>query len=255
MLVSRCRGWAADPPPRSSIDRDLMRGASGPLARVGRCPLPVGDPRGSTARLHTARLHAACSRDEGVQVFGRVPYSWTRRSAMQIEREQMPRLVLAATGVRPTAVVRLGAASLDLAAFCLGHRPGRLAAGHDRPAGAHRCQPMIHGPFLITSPSWCSGPLRSLRDHRERRCGLRPAPGPYGALLRCRSIHTFGMGVPIAVIALDAAGAVIGARVVRPRRIALFPRAAWVVEAPVRSLPAVGESTVATPILAGWPAP
>jgi len=63
------------------------------------------------------------------------------------------------------------------------------------------------------------------------------------------------MGVPIAVIALDAAGAVIGARVVRPRRIALFPRAAWVVEAPVRSLPAVGESTVATPILAGWPAP
>ncbi|OFW67561.1 MAG: hypothetical protein A2Z12_04190 [Actinobacteria bacterium RBG_16_68_21] len=63
------------------------------------------------------------------------------------------------------------------------------------------------------------------------------------------------MRKPIGVIAIDADGSVVWAGVVRPRRLVVVPRAAWIAETPSGSTPAVGENVVAAPILAGWPAP
>jgi uncharacterized membrane protein (UPF0127 family) len=68
---------------------------------------------------------------------------------------------------------------------------------------------------------------------RERRGGLRRrSPGPHGAMLfeRCRSVHTFGMEVPITVVFLNRSWRVI--RVVRasPGRIVVCLRARHVLE-------------------------
>jgi hypothetical protein len=60
-------------------------------------------------------------------------------------------------------------------------------------------------------------------------------------ILRCRSIHTFGMHAPIGVVALDASGKVIGTVVVPPRRVVGIRRARWIIEVPAGRLPAVGE--------------
>jgi hypothetical protein len=41
--------------------------------------------------------------------------------------------------------------------------------------------------------------------------------------LRCRSVHTFGMRLPIAVVTLDASFTMLGRRCMPPRRL-LLPR-------------------------------
>jgi uncharacterized membrane protein (UPF0127 family) len=62
---------------------------------------------------------------------------------------------------------------------------------------------------------------------RERIRGLRDrrflAPDHAMLLPRCRSVHTFGMRFPIAVVFLDATWGVIAVRRVRPKRLT-FPR-------------------------------
>jgi hypothetical protein len=71
--------------------------------------------------------------------------------------------------------------------------------------------------------------------------GLRPVPGPTGALLRTRSIHTFGMHAPIGVVALDKTGFVIRAAVVPPRRVLFAPTARWLLETASSHLPTKGD--------------
>jgi hypothetical protein len=46
------------------------------------------------------------------------------------------------------------------------------------------------------------------------------APGEALLILRCRSVHTFGMRFPIAVVFLDGAGRVVEVIRMRPRRLA-----------------------------------
>ena len=62
---------------------------------------------------------------------------------------------------------------------------------------------------------------------RERTRGLRgqaPLPMEHGMFFeRCRSVHTVGMRVPIAVASLDAGFRVVSVRTMRPRRL-LLPR-------------------------------
>jgi hypothetical protein len=70
--------------------------------------------------------------------------------------------------------------------------------------------------------------------------GLRPVPGPGGALLRTRSIHTFGMHAPIGVVALSNDGVVIRVAVVPPHRLFVARRARWMLEVAPTPLPEVG---------------
>jgi uncharacterized membrane protein (UPF0127 family) len=73
---------------------------------------------------------------------------------------------------------------------------------------------------------------------RERMRGLRDrhwlAPDHAFLLSRCRSVHTFGMGFPIAVVFLDPVGKVVSVRRTPPARV-LLPRvrARHVLECPV----------------------
>lgn len=107
----------------------------------------------------------------------------------------------------------------------------------------------------LRTPSWRSGPLVVARTRRARRVGLKPAPGPLGLLIRCRSVHTVGMKAPLAIVALDGAGVVVWAGVVRPGRVVCPRRAVWFVETLPGTLPRIGESAELEPMLAPWPAP
>jgi uncharacterized protein len=81
---------------------------------------------------------------------------------------------------------------------------------------------------------------------RERMRGLRghPPPGPREAMLfrRCRSVHTFGMREPIAVVFLDRRMRVVAVRRCRPGRFVVPPlRARHVLETGIRSDIRIGE--------------
>ncbi len=107
----------------------------------------------------------------------------------------------------------------------------------------------------LSTPTWDSGPLLLARSSRARRIGLGPAPGPFGLLMRCTSIHTVGMGAPIGVVAVGVSGAVVAARVVPPGRLFRSREATWIAETAVGvGLPVVGDRAELRPILAGWPA-
>ena len=84
------------------------------------------------------------------------------------------------------------------------------------------------------------------RTHRERRRGWlgRDRVDPQDALLleRCRSVHTFGMRLPITVVFLDSSWRVI--RVVRaqPGRLLFCHRARRVLECHIGAAVAVGDT-------------
>jgi uncharacterized protein len=77
--------------------------------------------------------------------------------------------------------------------------------------------------------------IRVARTRRERMRGLRGVTrlAPEDGLLipRCRSVHTFGMRLPITVVYLDDGGRALEAVVMRPRRLGRpRPRARHVLE-------------------------
>ena len=227
-----------------------------------------------------------------------------RPGARPTHRERQPgkprgRGLVTATGVRSTAVVRLGAASLQLAALCLGHGDGRVAVRGACPEGQGdrdigrwtldigKAEPgsvfssKVQGPtswflvpgscpvpsalcmlhaarcllLILSTPTWSSGPVRLARSRGERRRGLIPTPGPFGLLLRCRSVHTFGMRSAMSAVVFDREGVVLRAQVLSPRRVLWVRRAEWIAEIGFEALPEPGERAVVTPILATWPAP
>jgi uncharacterized protein len=76
------------------------------------------------------------------------------------------------------------------------------------------------------------------QGRRERMRGLRDrgwlAPDHALLLRRCRSVHTFGMGFPIAVVFLDRHWKVVGVHRTSPARVVLpRARAHHVLECPV----------------------
>jgi uncharacterized membrane protein (UPF0127 family) len=78
--------------------------------------------------------------------------------------------------------------------------------------------------------------MRGLRGHRPT--------GPREAMLfpRCRSVHTFGMKEPIAVVFLDGEMRVLGVRRCRPGRFVLpRRRTRHVLETDIRTELRIGE--------------
>jgi hypothetical protein len=95
-------------------------------------------------------------------------------------------------------------------------------------------------PVRLESAHWSSGPTVVLTTRDDRRIGLRPLPGPFWVLLRTRSIHTFGMRIPIGVVALTSDWMVIRAAAVPPRRLFIARTARWILEVAPTPLPQVG---------------
>ena len=78
--------------------------------------------------------------------------------------------------------------------------------------------------------------MRGLRGHPP----LRPREGML--FLRCRSVHTFGMREPIAVVFLDRGMRVLAVRRCRPGRFVLpRRRARHVLEAGIRTELGIGD--------------
>ena len=106
----------------------------------------------------------------------------------------------AATGVGPPAVVGLAAAGAQLATFRLGH-------GFQDTSDAHRADlRWAHG----VGTRVVARPGAGSRRHETRRTGLRPLALGWGLLIAGGSVHGRGMAEPLAVVGLDAAGAVVG---------------------------------------------
>jgi uncharacterized protein len=68
---------------------------------------------------------------------------------------------------------------------------------------------------------------------RERMRGLRGCEPTAMLFERARSVHTFGMGVPIVVAILDRGYRVLRVKTVPPRRIVWSPRGGHILEAPL----------------------
>ena len=84
----------------------------------------------------------------------------------------------------------------------------------------------------FTCDGWQSPPLILLRSHPDRWRGLAPCPGPFGVLMRGRSVHGFGLRSPVGFAALDAAGFVSRVGVLYPRRVVICRKATWLAEFP-----------------------
>jgi hypothetical protein len=108
---------------------------------------------------------------------------------------------------------------------------------------------------VLEAGEWSSGPLLIARTARQRRRGVRPAVGPFGAMLATRSIHGWGLGAPLRWLGLDRSGTVVAVGVLHPRRLIQAPQPVrWIVETPEWITPApIGERARVVPILAAWP--
>lgn len=109
--------------------------------------------------------------------------------------------------------------------------------------------------LALEAPGWRSPPMRVANSFRRRWKGLRPRSQGIGLILRGRLVHGLGMREPLAVLALDADGRVVGRATLRPRHFLRLPGAVWIVELPLHwPLPVVGTRTKLRPMLEGWPA-
>jgi hypothetical protein len=72
---------------------------------------------------------------------------------------------------------------------------------------------------------------------------MRAVPEGWGALLRTRSVHTFGMRDPLGIVCMGGDFVVRRSIVVRPRRVVVDLGATWILELPGgHPLPADGSS-------------
>ena len=91
--------------------------------------------------------------------------------------------------------------------------------------------------FELRGPGWSSGPVIPALRSSERLRGLRPAPRAAGLLLRARSVHGFGMRVPLWAVSLDRSGTVRRVARLEPRGLVVDPGAAWILELPMGRVP------------------
>jgi hypothetical protein len=106
----------------------------------------------------------------------------------------------------------------------------------------------------LTVADWRSPLLLLLRSRLDRLWGLSPCPGPFGVLLKARSVHGFGLRSMVGFVALDERGVVIRVGVLRPRRVVVCRNAAWFAEFPCDGgWPSLGSEALLDR-LGPWPA-
>jgi len=106
----------------------------------------------------------------------------------------------------------------------------------------------------LTCDGWQSPPLILLRSRADRLRGLAPCPGPFGVLLRARSIHGFGLRSAVGFVALEGTGFVSRIGVLRPRRVVICRKATWLAEFPSDAGRPHQGSEVLLDRLGPWPA-
>lgn len=84
------------------------------------------------------------------------------------------------------------------------------------------------GEFI--SNEWSSGPVAIAVTFSDRWHGLRPTPTGFGLLLKTRSVHSFGMKTTLLLVGVDARGAVVRSRTLRPGGIAIMATARYILE-------------------------
>lgn len=126
-----------------------------------------------------------------------------------------------------------------------------LAMGRERTRARAGHQPVT---VRLVASGWVSSPLRLACTRAERRRGLAPCPGPFGILMRTRSIHGFGLRSAVEFVAFDAIGVVTHSGILRPGRLVYCRGASWIAELPAGSpLPPV-DSVASVDRLVTWPA-
>ncbi len=126
-----------------------------------------------------------------------------------------------------------------------------LAMGRERTRARAGRQPVT---VRLVASGWVSSPLRLACTRAERRRGLAPCPGPFGILMRTRSIHGFGLQSAVEFVAFDAVGAVTHSGVLRPRRLAYCRGASWIAELPAGSPRPLVDSVASVDRLVVWSA-
>ena len=126
-----------------------------------------------------------------------------------------------------------------------------LAMGRERTRARVGRQPVT---IRLVASGWLSPPLRLACTRLERWRGLAPCPGPFGILMRTRSIHGFGLRSAIEFVAFDATGVVTRSGILRPRRIAYCRGARWIAELPAGSSRPPVASVASVDRLVAWPA-
>ena len=127
-----------------------------------------------------------------------------------------------------------------------------LAMGRERTSAWVGRQPMT---VRLVAPGWLSPPLRLAGTRSERRRGLAPCPGPFGILMKTRSIHGFRLQSAIEFVALDMFGVVTRSGILRPGGVAYCRGASWIAELPAGSPRPSVDSVVSADRLVAWPAP
>jgi uncharacterized membrane protein (UPF0127 family) len=93
---------------------------------------------------------------------------------------------------------------------------------------------------ILISGGWCHRAALA-RTPAQRLVGLMGRHSPESMLFQTRSVHGFGMGRPVAVMAIGHDSTVIGSKVLAPNRMVIFGRARYLLELPVEAqLPPAG---------------
>ncbi|MDK1017898.1 MAG: hypothetical protein QGD89_00625 [Actinomycetota bacterium] len=98
----------------------------------------------------------------------------------------------------------------------------------------------------LSGRGWCLAHVQILRTPRARLSGIRGSHGS-PVMLLTKSIHTFTLSSPIAVVELSETGVVQSCRVLPPWRLLIFRTTRWVVEyRSTGSLPLPGTQIMAS---------
>jgi len=95
----------------------------------------------------------------------------------------------------------------------------------------------------LSNPAWFVDDVRMLMTPLDRLNGISRSP----VMLLTRSIHTFTLRYPIAVVTLDLEGIVVSTTVMQPRRMLGFRTRRWVLETAAGGrLPRIGTKIIAS---------
>lgn len=90
---------------------------------------------------------------------------------------------------------------------------------------------------VLSSDDWSSGLVQVATGFYGRWRGLKAHPEETSLLIRTSSVHGFGMSKPFMAVGLDKHLRVTATRLVRPRRVAWFRGARFVLELPAATEP------------------
>lgn len=87
-------------------------------------------------------------------------------------------------------------------------------------------------PVDIGAENWAGVRASFAESFFDRLFGVRARWSEEVLLIQTRSVHTFGLGRTLSLVAIDNRMTVVGHRVLKPNRLAYFSKARFVMELP-----------------------